>query len=53
MNASQYDVGAMLYQVINGKKRYVEFSAKSLIRRQKNYPTTKRKFLIIIYTLKK
>jgi hypothetical protein len=39
--------------VINGKKRYVEFAAKSLIRGQKNYLAAKKELLAIIYVLKK
>jgi hypothetical protein len=46
-------VGAMLYQVINGKKKYVEFAAKSLIGGQKNYFSVKKELLAIIYILKK
>jgi hypothetical protein len=46
-------VGAMLYQVINGKKKYVEFAAKSLIGGQKNYFAVKKELLAIIYILKK
>jgi hypothetical protein len=31
IDALQYGVGTVLYQVINGKKRYVEFTTKLLI----------------------
>jgi hypothetical protein len=53
IDALQYSVGAMLYQVINGKKRYVEFAAKLLIGGQKNYSAVKKELLAIIYALKK
>jgi hypothetical protein len=53
IDTSQYGVGAVLYQVINGKKRYVEFAAKLLIGGQKNYSAVKKELLAIIYALKK
>ncbi len=43
----------MLYQIINGKKKYVAFTSKSLRKGQKNYPAVKRELLAILFALKK
>ena len=37
-DASQYGVGAVLYQVVGGKKKFIGFGAKALQKGQKNYP---------------
>ena len=38
MDASQYGVGAVLYQKIRGVMKFVRFGTKSLKKGQKNYP---------------
>ena len=39
-DASQYGVGAVLYQKIGGRVKFIVFGAKALKRGQKNYPCT-------------
>ena len=51
-DASQYGVGAVLYQVVDGRIRYIMFSSKSLTSGQKNYPATKRELLAIVFALR-
>ena len=41
-DASQHRVGAVLYQVVNGEKKYVSFTSKALKKGQQNYSATKR-----------
>ena len=52
-DASQHGVGAVLYQVVNGEKKYVLFMSKALKKGQRNYSATKRELLAIVYTLKR
>ena len=52
-DASQHGVGAVLYQVVNGEKKYVLFTLKALKKGQRNYSATKRELLAIVYTLKR
>ena len=52
-DASQHRVGAVLYQVVNGEKKYVSFMSKALKKGQQNYSATKRELLVIVYTLKR
>jgi len=51
-DSSQYGNGAVLYQEIDGKVRYVQFFAKALNKSQINYPATKRELLAIVQALK-
>jgi hypothetical protein len=52
-DASQFGVGAVLYQIVDGKPRYIAFASKALTGSQKNYSATKRELLGIIFALKK
>ncbi len=52
-DASQHGVGAVLYQIVEGKKKYIAFASKSLKRGQRNYSATKRELLAIVFALKK
>ena len=53
-DTSQHGVGAVLYQVVNGEKKYVLFTSKVLKKGQRNYSVTKREELLaIVYTLKR
>ena len=52
-DASQHGVGAVLYQVVNGEKKYVLFMSKALKKGQRNYSATKRELLAIVYALKR
>jgi hypothetical protein len=51
-DSSQFGNGAVLYQEINGKIRYVQFFAKALNKSQINYPATKRELLAIVQALR-
>ncbi|EIE80639.1 hypothetical protein RO3G_05344 [Rhizopus delemar RA 99-880] len=52
-DASNYSIGAVLYQVIKNETRYIGFMARSLSSSEKNYSTTKRELLAVIFALKK
>ena len=52
-DTSQHGVGAVLYQVVNGEKKYVSFMSKALKKGQRNYSATKRELLAIVYALKR
>jgi hypothetical protein len=52
-DASQYAVGAVLYQVVNEEKHFICFFSKSLSAGQCNYPATKRELLAIVSAMQK
>ena len=52
-DASQYGVGAVLYQVVGGKKKFIGFGAKALQKGQKNYPAPKRELLVMLFGLRR
>ncbi|MFK5950633.1 MAG: RNase H-like domain-containing protein, partial [Methylococcales bacterium] len=52
-DASQFGVGAVLYQMVDGERKYVAFGARALRKGQKNYPATKRELLAIMFALHK
>ena len=53
-DASQYVVGAVLYQVdANDKKCYIVFASKTLQVGQRNYSAPKRELLAIIFAIRK
>ena len=47
-DTSQYGTGMVLYQLIGGKVRLIEFSMASLKGAQKNYPMSKQELLAIL-----
>jgi hypothetical protein len=51
-DSSQFGNGAVLYQEIDGKNRYISFFSRSLNKSQVNYPATKRELLAIVQSLK-
>ena len=53
VDASQYGLGLVLYQVVDGVRVYVLFASKSLNRAQRNYSATKRELLAIIFALQR
>ena len=53
VDASQFGLGLVLFQVINGRRRYVLFASKSLNAAQRNYSATKRELLAIIFALQR
>ncbi|KAG0752015.1 hypothetical protein G6F24_013859 [Rhizopus arrhizus] len=52
-DASNVGVGVVLYQVIDGKIKYISMMAKSLSKSERNYSATKRELLAVVYALKK
>lgn len=53
VDASQYGLGLVLYQIINGEKKFILFASKSLNKSQRNYSATKRELLAIIFALQR
>lgn len=51
-DSSQYGVGAVLCQVIDGEERVVAYASKSLSKAQKNYMTSDRECYAIIWGIK-
>ena len=49
----QYGVGAVLYQKIGGRVKFIAFGAKALKRGQKNYPSSKRELLALLFGLRR
>ncbi|CDH61355.1 hypothetical protein RO3G_00241 [Lichtheimia corymbifera JMRC:FSU:9682] len=52
-DASNSGIGAVLYQVINGRTHHIGFMARSLSASERNYSTTKRELLAIVFALNK
>ena len=52
-DASKYGIGAALFQRIKGKEQCISFMARALSPSERNYSTTKRELLGIIYALQK
>lgn len=51
-DASNYGVGAVLYQLIEGKTKYISFASRALHDGEKGYGATKRELLACVYALK-
>ena len=52
-DASNTGIGAVLYQVIHDKTYHIGFMARSLSPSERNYSTTKRELLAIVFALNK
>jgi hypothetical protein len=53
-DASQYGLGAVLYQIDNsGKKQYVKFASRSLSKSERNYGAPQRELLGVLFALEK
>lgn len=52
-DASQVGIGCTLYQVINKETKHIAFMARALSKSERNYSTTKRELLAIVYALTK
>ncbi|KAG2191768.1 hypothetical protein INT47_010343, partial [Mucor saturninus] len=52
-DASLNGIGAVLYQVIGGKTKYISFVAKSLSKSERKYSATKRELLALVFALKR
>ncbi|KAG1139974.1 hypothetical protein G6F37_009661 [Rhizopus arrhizus] len=53
MDASNYYIGAVLYQIIDKQICHLDLMARALSTSEKNYSTTKRELLAIVFALKK
>ena len=51
-DASNHGIGAVLYQEVDGKRKYVSFSARAITTSESGYGSTKRELLAIIFALK-
>ena len=52
-DASSTGIGAVLYQKIDGKTKYISFIAKALSKSERNYSATKRELLALVFSLKR
>ena len=52
-DASNHGIGAVLYQEIDGKTRFISFISRALSGGESNYSATKRELLGIVFALKK
>lgn len=52
-DASQTGLGVVLYQEVEGVKQFVSFASRALSPSERNYGTTKRELLAIVFALKK
>jgi len=52
-DASQLGIGAVVYQMIDGKPRYIEFASRSLNVAQRNYSATRRELLAVVFALQR
>lgn len=52
-DASLTGIGAVLYQVRDGKTKYISFVAKSLSKSERKYSATKRELLALVFALKR
>ena len=52
-DASQYGVGAVLFQHYEDRDHFISFVSKSLNKSQRNYSATRRELLAIIFALKR
>ena len=52
-DASQFGVGAALYQFYDERNHYISFVSTSLSKSQRNYSATRRELLAIIFALKR
>ncbi|SAL96045.1 hypothetical protein, partial, partial [Absidia glauca] len=52
-DASNFGIGAALYQIINQEERFIGYMARSLSPAERNYNTNKRELLAIVFALKK
>ena len=50
-DASQFGVGAVLFQEVGGEKRYVDFAAKVFNKAQQNYGAAKRELLAGLFVM--
>jgi hypothetical protein len=52
-DASNTGIGAVLFQLVNKKVQHIGFFARSLSQPERNYSTTKRELLAIVFALNK
>ena len=52
-DASNVGIGILLFQKIHGQTKYISMHAKTLSKSERNYSTTKKELLAVVYALKK
>ena len=52
-NASAYGLGAVLTQTLDGNERVIGFLSRSLTRQERNYTTTERECLGVVWAMEK
>ena len=52
-DASDYAVGAVLGQKIEGKRYVIFYASKTLNQAQRNYDTTEKEMLVVVYSFEK
>ena len=52
-DASNSGIACVLYQIINNETRHIAFMSRTLSKSERNYSTTKKELLVIIYALHK
>ncbi|KAJ8658132.1 hypothetical protein O0I10_006139, partial [Lichtheimia ornata] len=52
-DASNTGIGAVLFQIVDNDKRYIEFAARALSTSERNYSTTRRELLAIVFALRR
>ena len=52
-DASSTGIGSVLYQIVNNQYKYIGFMGRSLNKAERNYSTTKRELLSIVFALKR
>jgi len=50
-DASKQGIGAVLYQIVNGKMRWISFVARSLQKSERQYSATKLELLAVVFAL--
>lgn len=51
-DASNESIGSVLSQKINGFEKPIAFASRTLIKREKNYSTTRKEMLLLVYFVK-
>ena len=53
VDASNFGLGAALWQEVDGERHYLAFASKSLVGSQRNYGATKRELLAVLFAFRR